>query len=328
MALRNLGILGQCSFEFCCEIDKWCRSFIAQNHPPKQFFEDISRRDPVAAPPCDLYVAGFPCQPFSRAGLRQGRDDTKGRGSIFEHILAYLRVHRPRAVILENVAGLSDKVFSDTFGEMLRALRDIKDAAGHFYVVSKRVVNTAAWGLPQSRKRVYIVCLWSGALNQASPFLWPRPSSNSATRPIDDLLQSTRGSDADFSALGPKCRARLLAYLEKLRARGHDPSADTWIINVFSRQPHGMRGQCPCLTRARAGAGGHWVTSRSRLLTVEEMLSLQGMPSDVRRDGISNRQLGLMIGNAMSINVLERLLVRLLPGVGLLPSGSLHDRWS
>ena len=76
-----------------------------------------------------------------------------------------------------------------------------------------------------------------------------------------------------------------------------------------------------------AGAGGHWVSSRSRLLTVEETLVLQGMPSDVRREGTSNRQIGLMTGNAMSVNVLERLLARLLPGVGLLPPGSLRDRW-
>ena len=79
------------------------------------------------------------------------------------------------------------------------------------------------------------------------------------------------------------------------------------------------------MIRSMAGAGGHWVSSRPRLLTVEEMLVLQGVPADVRREGISNRQLGLMIGNAVSVNVLERLLARLLPGVGLLPRGSDAD---
>ena len=63
------------------------------------------------------------------------------------------------------------------------------------------------------------------------------------------------------------------------------------------------------------------------LLAVEETLTLQGRPPDVRRESISGRQLGLVIGNAVSVNVLERLLVRLLPGVGLLPPGSLHVRW-
>ena len=57
------------------------------------------------------------------------------------------------------------------------------------------------------------------------------------------------------------------------------------------------------------------------------MLVLQCMAADVRRAGISDRQLGLMIGNAMSVNVLERLLVRLLPGVGLVGRDrSDHDR--
>jgi DNA (cytosine-5)-methyltransferase 1 len=253
-------------------------------------------------------------------------EDTKGRGAIFEHILSYLRAHRPRAVILENVAGLRDKVFAATFDEMLNALRDIKGSDGPHYVVSKRLVDTAAWGLPHSRKRIYIVCLSQKAMSQSAPFRWPRPSAT--TKPIEASLQPTCGSEAELSALGPKCRDRLLKYLELLRARGDNPDVDPWIINVFSREPHGMKGRCPCLTRARAGSGGHWVSSRSRLLTIEEMLALQGMPPDVRREGISNRQLGLMIGNAMSVNVLERLLVRLLPGVGLLPPGSVHDRWA
>ena len=328
MALRNLGVLDQCSLEFCCEINKWCKSFILQNHPSENFFDDITLRDPETTPPCDLYGAGFPCQPFSRAGLRQGANDAQGRGSIFNHIVKYLRAHRPRAVILENVAGLKDDVFGETFNNMLAALRGIK-GNGHqsYYLVSKRLVDTAKWGLPHSRKRIYIVCLSQEAMSTSSaPFLWPRPST--ASTPIDDLLQPTRGSDADLLALGARTRDKLLAYLAKLQLRGHNPGADTWIINVFGRESHGMRGKSPCLTRVWAGAGGHWVSNRSRLLTIQEMLVLQGMPGNVRRAGISDRQLGLMIGNAMSVNVLERLLVRLLPAVGLMRRETLHDRWA
>ena len=136
MALRSLGALDQRSLDFCCEINKWCKKFTLQNHPPKHFFDDITIRDPATTPPCDLYVAGFPCQPFSRAGLRHGANDAKGRGSIFEHINLYLRAHRPRAVILENVAGLQDKVFGDTFSEMLAALRGIEGNGDQPYSVS------------------------------------------------------------------------------------------------------------------------------------------------------------------------------------------------
>ena len=325
MALHNLGV--RCSLEFCCEIDKWCRNFIWQNHPPKMMLQDITCRDPATTPPCDLYVAGFPCQPFSKAGLLEGVEDSKGRGTIFEHVLSYLQAHRPRAVILENVDNLCAERFADTFKGMLQSLLDIKGIDGEpYYLVSKRLVDTSCWGLPQRRKRVYIVCMSRNAIEKSKPFLWPRRSA--APRHIDDILQSHRGGPDELKALGPRASAKLLAYLDLLRSRGHDPDVDTWIINVFGGfGPHGMKNMCPCLTRGRAGSGGHWVSTRGRLLTIDEMLMLQGMRADVHRTGITNRQVGYMIGNAMSVNVLERLLLRLLPGVGLVPERP-HDRWA
>ena len=101
MALRNLGMLDHCSLEFCCEIDRWRKSFTLQNPPKKKkyFFDDIKLRDPSAVPPCDLYDAGFLCQPFSITGLRQWTVDSLGRGTILEHILEYLRIHRPRCYL-------------------------------------------------------------------------------------------------------------------------------------------------------------------------------------------------------------------------------------
>ena len=59
-----------------------------------------------------------------------------------------------------------------------------------------------------------------------------------------------------------------------------------------------------------------------------EMLVLQGISPNVRREGISDHQMGLMICNAMSVNVLERLLVRLLPAAGLVDDNCLYDRWA
>ena len=76
-------------------------------------------------PPCDLYVAGIPRQPLSRTGLRHVTADNLGRGTILEHILEYLRIHRPRVVILENVAGLMGRTFADTYVAMLELRRGI-----------------------------------------------------------------------------------------------------------------------------------------------------------------------------------------------------------
>ena len=111
-----------------------------------------------------------------------------------------------------------------------------------------------------------------------------------------------------------KTRERLQAYLASLRAKGRNPDRETWIIDIFGKWTHGVLGKSPCLTRTRAADGGHWITTRSRLMSVPEMLRLQGMSPALNCVGITERQMGCMIGNAMSVNVLERLLVRLLPG--------------
>ena len=176
------------------------------------------------------------------------------------------------------------------------------------------------------------MCLASDAMSASAPFLWPRRPAR--TKPIDESMQPLRGPGGEYLALGPKCKTRRLCYLENLRIKGLTLDRETWIINMFGSTTDGMLGRSPCLARSRAGAGGHWAYSRSRLLTLEEMLALQGMPADVRRAGISDRQMGFVIGNSMSVGVLERLLVRLLPGMGLLPpgrmppGGGLQDRWA
>lgn len=320
MALNNLGLGKHCSLEFCCEKDARCKDFILQNHRPRVFNDDITTRDAATTPVCDLYVAGFPCQPFSTAGLRKGFADP--RGTIIKYIIDYLRIHRPRVFILENVSGLLTDKFADFFYNIMTELRSIRSSAdGSCYLVSYRLVNTADWGLPHHRQRVYIVGLWSKMIDNKAPFTWPRKSSTRT--PIDSLLDNYAASAPQVAS---KAGERLQTYLASLRSKGHNPDKDTWIIDIFSTDTHGMLGQSPCLTRTRAAAGGHWISTRSRLMSIPEMLRLQGMSPDLNAAGISVRQMGCMIGNAMSVNVLERLLVRLLPAVGLLNSACLRDR--
>merc|ERR1719382_257269 len=85
------------------------------------------------------------------------------------------------------------------------------------------------------------------------------------------------------------------------------------------------KGVSPCMTCGRKD--GHWITNRGRRVYKTEMMRLQGMDPKSFKVVVSDAPLGKQLGNTMSVNVLERLLVRLLPAAGLARKGSLRDRW-
>ena len=75
------------------------------NHNPAKLYDDIRTRDNTNLPSPDLYVAGFPCQPFSKAGLRNDFSD-ENNGLIFFKIAEYVNTALPKAFLLENVANI------------------------------------------------------------------------------------------------------------------------------------------------------------------------------------------------------------------------------
>ena len=132
---------------------------------------DISRRKPQELPDHALYVAGVPCQPFSTMGARQGVHDAKGRGLIVNHIISALAAKRPRAFLLENVKGLAAQ-HRATFGNILQQLRQM---AGSAYNAGFTILDTADFGIPQHRERVYIVGLLRAAKVPGISLAWPTP---------------------------------------------------------------------------------------------------------------------------------------------------------
>ena len=101
----------------------------------------------------------------------------------------------------------------------------------------------------------------------------------------------------------------------RLDRRNND---DVIVVDIDAAKVNWMYGVSPCLTRTRA-AVGFYLPARGRRMTLAERFRLQGIPLRVLqyRQGISDRQLGMMVGNALSLNVLERLLVRILRACGL-----------
>jgi DNA (cytosine-5)-methyltransferase 1 len=283
---------------------------------------DITSRRPQDLPDHDLYVAGFPCQPFSDMGLRQGVADRHGRGRIITHIVAALRAKQPRAFVLENVRGIV-RSHRATFDAILGQLQAIGNGA---YAVAWRILNTAEHGVPQNRERVYIVGVKKASLRPTPRFRWPEPLPPQPLASfLDHDARGARKREARFkAATGQSGNKKLKQLLEKVRAAGGNARSRRrpYVFDLDGSKPHAMHDRCPCITRTRGGTG-FYVPSRGRRLTMAERLRLQGLPQaylDVR-SGVSDRQLGMMIGNAMSGNVLAVLLARLLPACGLAHAG-------
>ena len=134
-----------------CEIDKYANQAYNAMYEPKGelFYEDARTINPDELPDIDLICAGFPCQAFSIAGRRRGFDDA--RGTLFFEIARIAAVKRPPFLLLENVPGLLSHDGGWTFATILLTLSELG------YDVTWQVLNSKDFGVPQSRKRVYII---------------------------------------------------------------------------------------------------------------------------------------------------------------------------
>lgn len=139
------------------EYDKFASSLLAQNFPDIKNWGDISKIDPSQLPDFDLFTGGFPCQPFSSAGLQLGLLDKYGRGTLFFHIIRICRVKRPRYLLLENVKGLTQKKFAPTFAAMKEQLRELG-----YGEIAYAVLNSRDYGIPQNRERVWMFARLGG----------------------------------------------------------------------------------------------------------------------------------------------------------------------
>ncbi len=165
LALSSLG--GQCVF--ASEIKEDLRELYKINFPGTPIFGDITKIKPEDIPPHDMICGGFPCQPFSQAGKRQGFNDENGRGNLFYYIRDIISYHKPRYILLENVQNLEGHDNGNTWKTIETTLR------GLGYDVAKKILSPHQFGIPQHRKRIYIVGI-SLAYGDLKDFRYPEPT--------------------------------------------------------------------------------------------------------------------------------------------------------
>ena len=193
VALSNMGINFQ--HVFSSDIDPVVKNFHQSNFKPDVFFDDIrNRNNRELDKHMDLYVAGFPCQPFSIAGHRRGVNDERGR--IVHQVLHHIEHQLPKMFILENVKGFTTIQNGKYVQQTVQFLKQIKDTDGQqAYWVSHKVLNTADHGIPHHRLRWYCVGIIKSSFPNGNNFQFPSsiscPSMDSFLDTVSNFVQPT-----------------------------------------------------------------------------------------------------------------------------------------
>ena len=247
-------------------------------------------------PSHDILTGGFPCQPFSIAGLQEGFNDE--RSNVFWKILSIIDHHQPKCVILENVKNLVTHDECNTFNTIKNNL----ESRG--YHICYKVLNTAEiTGIPHHRERIYIVCLKSknvfDQFNLDFPKIEKKKISNFLETDIQSKYYYTNASST-WNLLKESVIKKDTIYQYR---------------RVYVRE--NKSSECPTLT-ANMGEGGHNVpiildSHGIRKLTPRECFNFQGFPSSYKLPMLSDSKLYKLAGNAVSVPVVKLIANRIIP---------------
>jgi DNA (cytosine-5)-methyltransferase 1 len=279
---------GECVFT--SEWDKFAQqTYISNFHD--EVHGDITQVDETEIPTHDVILAGFPCQPFSNAGLKEGFNDT--RGTLFFEIERIARYHEPKIMLLENVKGLVSHDKKRTFKVILERLDELG------YWVEHKVLNARDFGVPQNRERIYIVA-YSKEFFDEGDFSFPRPAKKN-TR-VGDVLDAR--VDAKYTISDRLWAGHQRRKLEHA-AKG----------NGFGYSLFGVDSPYTSTISARYYKDGSEILIKQRgknprKVTPREAARLQGFPEWFRVHP-SDTQAYKQFGNSVAVPVIDAIAKRI-----------------
>lgn len=264
---------------------------------------DITEILPKDIPNFDVLTGGFPCQPFSSIGKRQGFLHAT-QGTLFYDVLRIIDYHKEcKAFLLENVPGLITHDDGNTFKTILDAL----DEAG--YKVFHQVLNSANFCVPQQRKRIYIVGFKKELIGNAS-FIFPEGVPEKAY--ICDFLES--------NVMGYSISKRLQdGYMNK-KDDGRPMLVDkTSRVQVKTLVATYHKIQRLTGTFVKDGETG------MRLFTVNECKAIMGFPKDFIIP-VSRTQMYRQMGNSVAVPVVEAVAKKIAEKLNKFTRSESNDR--
>lgn len=270
------------------DFDKYaCETFKA-NVSENIVYGDINEHlDDI--PKHDVLIGGFPCQPFSTLGKLKGFNDE--RGTLFFTIKKIITKHKPKVVVLENVKNIVNHDQGKTFNKIKEELEKLG------YIVKYKIHNTADFGIPQRRNRIYIVAFRKKSFNNYD-FEFPKTkkllitSQDLLDKDVEEKYFISKNMINTILGEGTK------GYIVK-------PTIDTPICKTLTATMHKMH---------RASQDNYYTDNENylkycgesktniRKLTPNECRKLQGFPSDWKQV-VSDTQAYKQFGNAVTVDV-------------------------
>lgn len=202
---------------------------------------DVREVKPTTVPDHDVLCAGFPCQPFSKAGEQLGFECTR-QGDLFFNVAAIVKAKTPRYFILENVPNL----LQHNSGKTFERIKDI--LIGLRYEVDARRLSPHQFGIPQIRERAYIV----GSRTGLKRFQWPEPSNKPTS--IKSVLDRQPADAKPLSSQVEECLEVWNDFLRRSPSSVDLPSFPIWSMEFGADYPY-VGGTPYALLRDRGTRG-------------------------------------------------------------------------
>ena len=321
------------------EIDKYAIQ-IYEKHFNHKNYGDITTIIPNELPDFDLLVGGFPCQAFSIAGKRGGFDDT--RGTLFFDIARICADKRPKDILLENVKGLLSHNGGRTFQTIIGVLTDLG------YFVEWQVLNSKNFGVPQNRERVFIRGHLGGEpRRKVFPIGEDDEVSDRENEPRERRTQA-KHSTTVREGMGGKADS---TFVKGIKVEGYLSGEKWNRFHESSRRVYDKKGISPAIPTSAGGGHmpklketravltpdrptkrqngrrmkdngepsftltsqdkhGVYDGMKIRRLTPTECERLQGFP-DGWTEGLSDTQRYKTLGNAVTVNVIREIILKL-----------------
>ena len=288
---------------FTSEKNKYCQDVYEENFGEIPF-GDITQIDPKDIPDFEVLLGGFPCQPFSISGKKQGFNDT--RGTLFFDVCRIIEEKKPKVVVLENVKHLIHHDKKRTLKTILYSLEELG------YNVSQKILNAKDFGLPQNRERIFII----GCRKSYFDFNKLKYSDTPQLKEYLDLEGNFEYLDkADYTLIeNPRKQPTGLIFVgyrnKNTWKTGVRPNTEH--LSRVHRQPnriYSVEGVHPTLP-SQETSGRFFIylpdEDRVRKLTLDECYRIMGFPNTFKRHQRTGEQYK-QIGNSVAISVIEAI---------------------